>query len=31
MNDIPYDLIKELVSKISVEDWIKTYEKNYKK
>lgn len=29
--DIPVDLIGELVSKITVEEWIKTYEKNYKK
>ncbi len=30
MDDIPYDLIKELVKKISVDDWIETYEKNVK-
>jgi hypothetical protein len=29
--DIPLDLIGELVSKISVEQWITIYEKNYKK
>lgn len=28
MNDIPYKLIAELCTKISVEDWIKTYEAN---
>ncbi|MEK8179663.1 DUF1801 domain-containing protein [Flavobacterium buctense] len=26
LDDIPYDLIAELTQKISVEDWIKTYE-----
>lgn len=31
LEDIPLDLIGELVSKISVEDWIKTYEKEIKK
>lgn len=31
MDDIPYDLIGELVSKITVEDWIAQYEKNIKK
>ncbi len=31
MDDIPYDLIAELVSKISMEDWIAQYEKNLKK
>ena len=31
MDDIPYDLIAELVQKISVEDWIKTYESAFKK
>lgn len=31
MNDIPFDLIKELVQKISVQDWIETYEKNVKR
>lgn len=29
--DIPYDLIAELMSKYSVEDWIELYEKNIKK
>lgn len=29
--DIPFDLIGELATKISVEDWIETYEKNTKK
>ena len=29
--DIPFDLIGELVSKISVQDWILTYEKQLKK
>lgn len=31
MNDIPYDLIGELLSKITVEEWISEYEKNLKK
>ncbi|MBT8326347.1 MAG: DUF1801 domain-containing protein [Bacteroidia bacterium] len=31
MDDIPFDLIGELMQKISVDDWITTYEKNYKK
>ncbi|NNT71806.1 DUF1801 domain-containing protein [Flavobacterium sp. IMCC34852] len=31
MDDIPYDLIAELVQKISVEDWIATYESAFKK
>lgn len=31
MDDIPFNLIKELVAKINVSDWISTYEKNYKK
>jgi hypothetical protein len=31
MEDIPYDLIAELVTKMTVEDWISFYEKNYKK
>ncbi len=31
MDDIPLDLIGELVKKISVKDWITTYEKLYKK
>lgn len=30
MEEIPYDLIGELVSKMTVEDWIKLYEKNVK-
>lgn len=29
-DEIPYDLISELVSKISVNDWIENYEKNIK-
>lgn len=29
--DIPYDLIGELVQKVSVEDWISTYETAFKK
>lgn len=29
--DIPYDLIGELVTKMQVEDWITTYEKAFKK
>ena len=28
MDDIPFDLIGELMRKITVDDWIKTYEKN---
>ena len=28
---IPFDLIGELVAKTSVNDWIGTYEKNYKR
>lgn len=31
MEDIPYELIAELVRKMSVQDWISCYEKNYKK
>ena len=31
MDQIPYKLIGELMSKISVDDWIKMYEKNWKK
>ena len=31
MDDIPFELIGELMSKISVNDWIETYETNYKK
>lgn len=31
MNDIPYDLIAELVSKMSVQQWIDIYEQNLKK
>ena len=31
MEDIPYDLIAELVTKMTVQDWISFYEKNYKK
>lgn len=30
-DDIPYDLIGELMKKISPDDWIRCYEKNYKK
>ncbi|HEB61803.1 MAG TPA: DUF1801 domain-containing protein [Bacteroidetes bacterium] len=30
-DDIPYDLIAQLVRKVKVEDWIKEYEKNIKK
>ncbi len=26
MNDIPYDLVGELITKLNVEDWIKMYE-----
>ena len=28
MDDIPYQLIEELVKKVSVQDWIDVYEKN---
>lgn len=31
INDIPYQLIGELMSKISVKKWIDVYEKNYKR
>jgi hypothetical protein len=31
LEDIPYDLIAELTRKISVEDWIKTYESEFKR
>ena len=31
MDDIPYDLIAELVQKMTPDDWIKLYEKNIKK
>jgi len=31
MEDIPYDLISELAKKMTVQDWISIYEKNYKK
>lgn len=31
MNDIPYPLIAELMTKMSVKDWIQLYETNYKK
>ncbi len=31
MDDIPYELIAELCAKITVEDWINTYETNVKK
>lgn len=30
MDHIPYDLIRELVSKVSVADWIERYERNVK-
>lgn len=30
MDDIPFELIKELVQTVSVQDWIETYEKNVK-
>ena len=30
MENIPFDLVGELSSKITVEEWIATYEKNYK-
>ncbi len=31
MEDMPYELIAELVKKMTVQDWISCYEKNYKK
>ena len=31
VDEIPFDLIAELMTKISMDDWIKTYEKNIKK
>ncbi len=31
MNDIPYDLIAELIAKVSVEKWIESYESAFKK
>ena len=31
MNDIPYDLLAELVKKITADEWIELYEKNIKK
>ena len=31
MEDIPYQLIGELVSKMTVEDWVNCYEENFKK
>lgn len=31
VDSIPFDLIGELVSKVSVSDWISTYEKNFVK
>jgi uncharacterized protein YdhG (YjbR/CyaY superfamily) len=31
LDDIPYDLIAELMQKVSVEDWVDTYEKQWKK
>lgn len=31
MDDIPFKLIEELVKKMSVKDWIETYEANFKK
>jgi uncharacterized protein YdhG (YjbR/CyaY superfamily) len=31
MEDIPYNLLEELMKKMTVADWISIYEKNYKK
>lgn len=31
LDDIPYDLIAQLMQKMSVQDWIDIYEKNLKK
>lgn len=30
-DEIPYELIAELMKKVTVKDWIKTYENNFKK
>lgn len=30
MDDIPYDLVGQLVTKLTVDDWIKLYDKNVK-
>ncbi len=30
IDDIPYDLIAELIQKMTVDDWVKLYEKNVK-
>ena len=30
MDDIPYELLTELSTKITIQDWISTYEKNIK-
>ena len=31
MDDIPYELLAELVKKMSVSDWITLYDKKFKK
>jgi hypothetical protein len=31
MNDIPYKLLGELVTKMTVKDWVSLYEENYKR
>ena len=31
LDDIPFDLIGELLSRVTVEDWIKMYEKMLKR
>jgi hypothetical protein len=31
MDDIPFELVAQLMKKVSVSDWIETYEKNYLK
>ncbi len=31
MDDIPYDLLQELVTKMSVQEWIDIYERSFKK
>ena len=31
MNDIPYELIAELISKMTVQDWVDVYEENIKR
>jgi hypothetical protein len=30
VDDIPYELVGELMQKMTVDDWVNLYEKNYK-